>query len=355
MKKSLLYTSLFIGLLFGACETDIESNAEYQDITVVYGLLDQDSTAHYIKINKAFLGEGDANDLAANSNNYNYSDGEIAVKIDAFTSAGVFVKSYNLTRTTNDLPKDNGVFDNSTNVLYRFDEANLDPDNTYKLSVYNPALSKEVTAETTMPSGADVSSIGVLNTLDFYNGTNYVSETFVIVPGNNVGRIKAELVFRYTEVYTTNDSLDKEIRINMGEEKATSLQGNNLEFTMNGDVFFNEITSNIPTNVPNLDYRRLSNCQVELTLAGVDLSTYMSVNSPTNTSAVNFTNINNGLGLFSSRTVDLKKSNRLEIEDFGYDGRINLGDPTIKKILTLGLDFCSPRSGGINPPQPICW
>lgn len=354
MRKSLWYTGL-IAFLFTACETDIESNAEYQDITVVYGLLDQDSTAHYVKINKAFLGEGDANDLASNANNYSYNEGEIAVRIDAFSSAGVFVKSYNLTRTTNEIPKDNGIFDSSTNVLYRFDEPNLDADNTYRLSVYHPALEKEVTAETTIPSGTDISSVGVLNTLDFYNGSSFTSEIFVMVPRSNVGRVKAELVFRYTDVYTTNDSTNREIRINMGEEKATSLQGNNLEFTMNGDVFFNAITSNVPANVPNLDYRRLSNCQVELTLAGVDLSTYMSVNAPENTSAVSFTNVDNGLGLFSSRTVDLKKSNRLEIEDFGYDGRINLGDPTIKKILTLGLDFCSPRSGGINPPTPICW
>lgn len=357
MRKYYIYVlSLSVMSLF-SCSTEVETNAEYKDMTIVYGLLDPDSTSHYVKINKAFLGEGDANDLAANSNNYNYTDGEIVVKIDAYSKSGVFVKSYNLSRTTNDLPKDNGIFDNTTNVLYKFDESNLDIDNTYKLNIYNPSLEKEVTSETKIPTGAEITSLTVFNTLDFYNGSNYTSETFVIVPGENVGRVKADLLFRYTEVYNNGaDSVDKVVRIPMGEEKATSLQGNNLEFSLFGDVFFSELESSIPANVPNLDYRRLSNCQVELTIAGVDLSTYMSVNSPSNTTqGVEFTNINNGLGLFSSRTIDLKESNRLDIEDFGYDGRLNMGDQTIKKILALGLDFCSPRSGGANPPQPICW
>lgn len=355
MNKNLIIASLVSVVFFFGCETEIDTKAEYQDITVVYGLLDPDSTAHYIKVNKAFLGEGNANDLAANANNYNYADGEVTVKIDEYTSNGVFVKSYALTRTTNDLPKDNGVFDNNTNVLYKFDEPALDLNNTFKLNIYNASLGKEITSETTLPKGADITSVSTFNTLDFYNGSSYTSEIFTVVPKENVGRIKADLIFRYTEVYTTLDSLDKEVKISMGELKATSLDGNNLEFSMEGDVFFNTIINNVPANVPNLDYRRLSNCRVELTLAGIDLSTYISVNAPTNTSAVDFTNITNGLGLFSSRTIDLKSSNRLEIGDFGYDGRLNLGDETIKRLLTLGLDFCSPRSGGANPPQPICW
>ena len=43
-----------------ACETDFDVNAPYQDITIVYGILDIDDSISYVKINKAFLGEGDA-------------------------------------------------------------------------------------------------------------------------------------------------------------------------------------------------------------------------------------------------------------------------------------------------------
>ena len=72
MKKLLSIAALGSILMFSSCETDIDVNADYQDITVVYGLVNPNDTNHYIKINKAFLGEGSALDLAADANNFNY-------------------------------------------------------------------------------------------------------------------------------------------------------------------------------------------------------------------------------------------------------------------------------------------
>ena len=63
MKKRLVFF-VFIISLFAACSTDFNINADWQEITVVYGLLNQKETTHYIKINKAFLGEGNALTMA---------------------------------------------------------------------------------------------------------------------------------------------------------------------------------------------------------------------------------------------------------------------------------------------------
>jgi hypothetical protein len=45
---------------FTSCKNDVEINGEWKDISVVFGLLNQSDTAHYVRISKAFLGEGDA-------------------------------------------------------------------------------------------------------------------------------------------------------------------------------------------------------------------------------------------------------------------------------------------------------
>lgn len=360
MRFSLLVFSILSVVLLNSCSTDVETNAEYKDITIVYGLLDPDSTTHYIKINKAFLGDGNANDLAADANNTNYSDGEINVKIDAYSSTGAFVKSYGLTRTTNDLPKEDGIFDNSTNVLYKFTEPGLDVENTYKLSIYNPSISKEVTAETTLPKGA---SVQIFNSLKFINSSgSYSSETFIVSPKENVGRVRADLVFRYVEIYETTggctpqDSI-QEIIIPMGEQKATSLNGNNLEFTLSGEVFFNTIASHVDVNKPCVRYRRINNAQLKLTYAGLDLSTYISVNSPSNNSSAEFTNINNGLGVFSSRTIDIEVTPAVQedVNATNFDGQLNLDNNTIKQLTIMGLEFCNPRKNGFNVPPPYCW
>ena len=48
-------------MLFSACETDFDVNAEWEETTVVYGLLDasDQNTLQKIKISKAFLGNMD--------------------------------------------------------------------------------------------------------------------------------------------------------------------------------------------------------------------------------------------------------------------------------------------------------
>ncbi|MBE0652408.1 MAG: hypothetical protein IH594_01340, partial [Bacteroidales bacterium] len=61
MKKLRLIITLLIAFLFlEQCSTDFDLNAPYKDIMVVYGLLNQNDSTHYLKINRAFLGEDDA-------------------------------------------------------------------------------------------------------------------------------------------------------------------------------------------------------------------------------------------------------------------------------------------------------
>jgi len=68
---------LFSIILFGgvqSCSTDVDINAPWKDITVVYGLLNQNDNIHYIKVNKAFLGDASAYEMAAISDSVNYQD-----------------------------------------------------------------------------------------------------------------------------------------------------------------------------------------------------------------------------------------------------------------------------------------
>ncbi|HJM16760.1 MAG TPA: hypothetical protein QF851_04835, partial [Flavobacteriales bacterium] len=94
MKKITTLFGLFL-LLFISCETDFNVNAEWEEVTVVFGLLDQTQDKQYIRINKAFLGNASASDMAsvADSLNYipyNYSDstGELQVKIEKISASG---------------------------------------------------------------------------------------------------------------------------------------------------------------------------------------------------------------------------------------------------------------------------
>ena len=44
-------------MLFSSCESDLDINSKWEEVTVVFGLLDQSQEKQYIRINKAFLGK----------------------------------------------------------------------------------------------------------------------------------------------------------------------------------------------------------------------------------------------------------------------------------------------------------
>jgi hypothetical protein len=71
--KALFY--LFIVLFIStSCDKTLNVNAEWKDITIVYGLLDQNDSVQYIKITKAFLGEGDALTFSKIADSSNYKE-----------------------------------------------------------------------------------------------------------------------------------------------------------------------------------------------------------------------------------------------------------------------------------------
>lgn len=361
MKRNLFYLSAIVGVFaFSSCETEIKTNAEYKDVTVVYGLLNPNDTNHYIKITKAFSGEGDANDLAGNAANFNYADGELEVKVDEYNTSDVFVKSFVLARTVNEIPKDGGIFSNSDNVLYKFIEPNLKTDFTYKLNIRNKVLDKDITSETKLTNNPVMPSVQEINTgrikLANSNGTS-LTHIFSIRPTLNSGRVKVNFVFNYTEHYNDTNiaPVDKKIRISLGEQKTTSNEGGEvLFFPLEGSSLFSALSSNI-SNVANLKSRRINNATLEVIVAGTDLSTYIAVNEPSssiNQNKPEFTNLTNALGVFSSRNTKIFKNSTVQsVYGFDADGRTNYDNDTKKKLLTMGLEFCDPFNASTYSPR----
>ena len=372
MTKKLLYL-FFLGSIFlTSCETEVDTIAEYKDITVVYGLLNPNETDHYIRITKAFSGEGNANDMANDANNFYYADGEISVTIDEY-DASEFKRSFPLTRVDVSsnippIPKDDGVFDNSVNILYKFVEPNLKQDYTYKLKIVNNKLGKEITSETKIANDPSLSNEAqfAVNRIKLANsdGTS-LTHSFSIKPGLNSGRIRVNFIFNYNEHYTDTNIIPKpmKVKISLGEQKTTSNDGGEvLVYTLEGNNFFSALQNNIPATVPNLKSRSISNATLEIIAAGIDLSTYIAVNEPSvsvNQTKPEFTNLTNALGVFSSRNITTVYSSTflgqpLSVENqygFNNDGQVNYDNDTKKKILTMGLEFCDPLNVSTYAPR----
>src|SRR5690242_20706024 len=82
MKKSIsAFLFALAALAYTGCKNDLNVLAPYKDIPVVYGLLDQKDSVHYIRVNKAFEGSGDAYTMAKQYDSINYAYGTITVQL----------------------------------------------------------------------------------------------------------------------------------------------------------------------------------------------------------------------------------------------------------------------------------
>lgn len=348
MNRLLIVFGVFGLIMFTSCETDIDVNADYEDITLVYGVINPQDTTHYIKINKAFLGETSAFDLAANADNFNYDANEISVAVEEYNSNYDLVKAHTVTRTVNEIPKEGGIFDNSSNVLYKFSESNINDNNIYKVRIFNSSLNKEISSETKIVKPITV-SVPTGSKFQFWNGTvstgNPLTKIIGASTGANIGRIEAIIVFNYIEhplTSTGNPSVAKKLEMSLGEKFATtSLGGELFEWELPGETFFDNIKSAIKpiTVADSLSHRELDNISMKFLVAGTELHTFMVVTEPStsvNQDKPKYTNIENGIGVFSSREYVLWESSI----DPQAQNQINIQNSTITYLQNLNRGFC---------------
>lgn len=342
MNKLFLIVLTIASFLFFSCNDDVDINADFQDITVVHSAINPNDNVHYVKINRAFLQDGvNANELAANSDNFNYPAGELTVTVDEVRVDNEnLVATFPLTRTVNEIIKNPGIFANDSNVLFKF-TATINRNNRYKLKIVNNKLNKEITSETLI-----VDNIVVDNpaTFAFWQGNansgNLVGtdKPISITTGDNIGRVEAFLVFNYTNFFLDNSSATEKVVMNLGEKKTlTNKAGEKLEWSIASATFFDNVIAAIPASLPNLSHRKPNLISLEFKIIGTELNIFMEVNEPSNSvnqEKPDFTNITNGLGIFSSQSSAIW--NLATVPPSGT----NLSTNTINRLNVLGLSFC---------------
>lgn len=369
MLKRILALVLVSSLCFG-CSTDIDLTAPYEDITVVFGLLDQTRDTHFIKINKAFLGDEPLEDMAAVRDSVEYDEGVIISKRveqwqnNAPTGLEWELKDSLVESINESIFYVDGITDPLRKVFY-FEESNLQEDFEYRLIIEfenketvegfttlipdSPgAITKPVSNEGFQTSQA----ITFANSNSDVNGV-YPDYTFKWKAEEFARRYDLNLEFRYVEnLWETEchevlvSSEEKTLLINLGSTKTSDASGTDeLEYEMNGIQFFQEISERLEENplitreigvlTEELTSNHYSAFNFILTVADEDLNSYLEFSEPVTGLAQErpqWTNINNGQGVFSSK---LQQSSI----------NIKMNTNTIRNLaqgpITSGLNFCT--------------
>lgn len=116
--KTLNYLALVtLTLVFAACKNDVDLNAPYKEMPSIYAVFNTSDSVKTIRINKVFLGEGDANLMAKVSDSVNYQPGEITVTLQYKASShGSTVTGPLITFTEGMTETDPGAFSTNQRV-----------------------------------------------------------------------------------------------------------------------------------------------------------------------------------------------------------------------------------------------
>jgi len=320
MKKSILSSVILLSLLFSSCSEKIDLIGNFQETAVIYGLLDQADTLHYIKITRAFIGPGDAMQIAqiADSSYFDQVDATITEELN-----GSVTRTWQLKDTLIQDKNTNGVFYGPIQKVYYFktlatgqnevqvispnpNETSLNKDAIYKLKVILNNGEFEVNGETELASGLTTTASSQNFTFKFSdNPGEYVSSSVAASSTGNCFVVNTKLEIQYNEYIGNNKTL-KSFDWNLGEVDV--VPNSSRTFVALGETFYDLMISKVVTN-PQITRRTFNGIRITLVGGAEELYNYMVVNKPSSTLAQtkpSYTNlsVSNGkrvVGIFSSR------------------------------------------------------
>lgn len=302
-KKIFSILLITIGFIY-SCSTDFDVDADWKDITIVYGLLNPADSVQYIKVNKAFLGKADAYQMAQCSDSLNYSNVNVILEK---IKKGKVVTTITLEKTI--LPKVDGIFSTNDNIVYKTNARLLSTsddieDIEYALRIFIPQNGKNIESKTSLVDNLRISSLQKY--ISFTHSENEPNCVVKFETAKNAKLYELSLSIHFIEynsetgskTYRTLDWPQPLLtsETNSGMEK--------LEFDINKQSFFRFMASKLTVS-PSIKRVAIKRAvDLNFIVGGEDLNTYIEVNSPSNTIVQEkpaYTNITNGIGLFSCR------------------------------------------------------
>lgn len=371
---------MMLGVLWvtTACETDIEVIAPDKDMTIIYGVLEAKNSRHYVRINRSFVGEESAADLAKINGVNEYTEEELSAYIEEYDANGNFAtgKRWTLEPITI-YNKEEGDFNNDSNKVYYFD-ANLDAELQYKIVcdinldgeqkqvwaitdlLGNKAADgsiEEVTLNKPRLKGSNSSNQGSDRTNDevvFVNNADFASGfevTWANVSGGHMYTAYIRLYYRDYDL-NTGDVYKDSVTLGIGTKNFEGAQGSISFNNINTQEFFSTLALQVDDldTTTNTNIRRIvsDTLQFFLEVANEELSTYIEISQPTSNvvqERPTYTNVNNGIGIFASRLVTSTRR-----ADKTISGRI-MDNRTLEELLYSNLPRTTDENGNPSPPM----
>jgi len=368
--------------IFSSCETDFDLTGDYQERALIYGLIDplDNGNGHLFRIQKAFLGQESAFVMALNADSSYFKYEDLFVEVIEYDEDGDETNRWSLdtvmigNKETGD--PDDGVIDffGPSQRLYKLDE-NVDAEKEYEITLKKRPNSISIggmtiaNMDTVTPIAdartplVDLSSFSwntpnqnssltnpVGRKMDLFNTSGQFRDyTVRFDVANRARQYELWLRFHYREIV---NGVETEKFI---EWRATTFElepgADSWQIQVPAEGVFSRIGSELtadasitriiglPNGAPN-DPFPSDNVSHDfdffIRMAGDELYEFININNPSNSGALQdkpvYSNVNNGLGVFSSRTeaeyrgLYLSTSAELQLVDGVYTQGLNFTD-----------------------------
>ena len=328
--KQILF-SIIVLLIFSSCDDKLDVNDTYRTYPVVYSLLDRNAGVQYVKLNKTFLGDASVSDMASVSDSLYFSQADVYI---SKYQENALIQTWKL-EAVDTIAKDEGFFANDKNIIYVLNDSifhykDKTEGYTFKLKVDIPGFD-EIKSETVAIDNVRINSplAGIVADVTLYAFGGYMNPVYSFTAKNNSRFFEIYLEIYYYE-NVNGEYILRTIRKKQESKKAnvTNSEQNTLYFTLNAANFYGLIANSVPKN----DNQKIFyGFRYLIYAAGSELSMYIDLTSEDYGIAQekpSYTNIENGWGLFSSRSSKYspyKKLNNGSLEYLqNYEGTKDL-------------------------------
>ena len=318
-----IYIIGILSVLFAlsSCKSDFEVNDKWQDSPSIFCILDKSQDMQYVKVNKCFLGNLPASEMASVSDSLFY-DCDVQVKLHR-KQGNTILKTWNF-RRVDSIPKESGYFASDKNMVW-VGNPDLNDNYIYDLEVNIDNGRIIAKGETSIVDGCRIVAPDARAPkveLARYNND------FIIkyIPSDNVNLQEVNVDFNYLEVMDNGDTVPRSIQVyNNISYRVASNSYTAVEQAFGVASFYSSIVAQINNDNPAVVRRlvKMPECLTfSMSSADENLYTYMQVTKPTSGIAQDrpiFTNIyidesskmpgGTAYGLMASRyTVSLSKA-----------------------------------------------
>jgi hypothetical protein len=295
-------------LAFSSCETDITVLAPAGTTPVVICILNQDSTTQYVRLSRSYA-VTDATIPPDSPDSILFSKAT-KVGVEEVINGVVTNRSF---FTPVELIKDSGFFPRQEHWVYKA-EFKVKPETDYRLIIY-----PEETDEIVYSTCYTVGDFEIVNPL--YPEVRYIhmlpdhNLSFYWTRSLNAAIYQLGFVMHYLEI-GPDKTIEKEILIPLKSIFYLETRENLFSYPINSANFYNYLSEALPSDPALL--RQCLSVDAVIISGGEELGYYMQLQEGGQTfSIIDYSNIKNGFGIFSSQVV--RKINGFRLTEQSID------------------------------------